>query len=61
MNRITPVSRYPADRAMAIDRAQMELSAVWFIKRLGLRLSPGAIRAQMRAQDVLREYGVTKN
>jgi hypothetical protein len=61
VNRITPVSRYPLDRALAIERAQIELSAVWFLKRLGFRESVAAKHATVRAQSVLRSFGVQKN
>jgi len=56
-NRISAVTRWPADQAAAVERAQTELSAIWFLKRVGFGCTPSMVTIQAKAQEVLRKQG----
>ena len=56
-SRISAVTRWPLDQQAAVERAQVELSALWFWKRLGFGYTPSMVTIQARAQEVLRKQG----
>lgn len=56
-HRISAVTRWPLGQAAAVERAQTELSALWFWKRLGFGYTPAMVTIQAKAQAVLRKQG----
>ena len=56
-NRITAVTRWPLEQSAAVARAQTELSAIWFWRRVGFWTTPELLTIQAKAQEVLRSKG----
>lgn len=54
INRLSSWSRWAANDEGA-ERARMELSALWFLRRIGFNYEPFMLGIQSRAQQALRE------